>query len=70
MQQRQAKDDVACFFIWTYLPRGILPASVCLLAKTVLGQLDTLSEMVLHKLLFFRSCHPMVSTDELYLPYL
>jgi hypothetical protein len=29
-----------------------LPASVCLLAKTVLGQLDTLSEMVLHKLFF------------------
>lgn len=29
-----------------------LSASVCLLAKTVLGQLDTLSEMVLHKLFF------------------
>lgn len=49
MQQHQAKDDVACFYMDIFATRN-LPASVCLLAKTVLGQLDTLSEMVLHKL--------------------
>lgn len=51
MQQRQAKDDVACFYMDIFATRN-LSASVCLLAKTVLGQLDTLSEMVLHKLFF------------------
>lgn len=69
MQQHQAKDDVACFYMDIFATRN-LPASVCLLAKTVLGQLDTLSEIVLHKLVFSRSCRPVVSTDELYLPYL
>ena len=43
-----------------------LASFVRLLAKTVLGQLDTLSESALHKLTsFFRSCRPVISADEL-----
>lgn len=51
MQQHQAKDDVACF-LYGHICHAEF-ACFCLLAgKTVLGQLDTLSEMVLHKLFF------------------
>ena len=43
-----------------------LPSFVRLFAETVLGQLDTLSETVLHKLTsFFRSCRPVISADQL-----
>lgn len=63
--QHQTKEDVACFYMDIFATRD-LPAFVRLLAKTVLGQLDTLSETVLHKLAsFFRSCRPVISADEL-----
>ena len=61
----QQNTDVACFYMDIFATRD-LSAFVRLLAKTVLGQLDTLSETVLHKLTsFFRSCRPVISADEL-----
>lgn len=62
---REQRPEVACFYMDIFATRD-LSAFVRLLAKTVLGQLDTLSESVLHKLTsFFRSCRPVISTDEL-----
>lgn len=63
MQQQHA--EVACFYMDIFATRD-LSSLVRLLAKTVLGQLDTLSETVLNKLTtFFRTCRPMISVDEL-----
>lgn len=64
-RMRQQHAEVACFYMDIFATRD-LPALVRLLAKTVLGQLDTLSETVLNKLTtFFRSCRPVISADEL-----
>ncbi|MDR0657610.1 MAG: ATP-binding protein [Mediterranea sp.] len=63
MQQQKA--EVACFYMDIFATRD-LPSFVRLLAGTVLGQLETLSETVLHKLTaFFRSCRPVIRVDEL-----
>lgn len=63
MQQQHA--EVACFYMDIFATRD-LSSLVRLLAKTVLGQLDTLSDTVLNRLTaFFRSCRPMISVDEL-----
>lgn len=63
MQHQNAK--MACFYMDIFATRDLV-SFVRLLAKTVLGQLDTLSEIVLSKLTtFFRSCRPVISTDEL-----
>ncbi|WP_455584868.1 AAA family ATPase [Bacteroides sp.] len=65
LMQQQKKTEVACFYMDIFATRD-LPSFVRLLAETVLGQLDTLSETVLHKLTtFFRSCRPVISTDPL-----
>lgn len=62
---RQQKREVACFYMDIFATRD-LPSFVRLFAETVLGQLDTLSETVLHRLTsFFRSCRPVISADEL-----
>lgn len=62
---QEQSPEVACFYMDIFATRD-LSAFVRLLAKTVLGQLDSLSESVLHKLTsFFRSCRPVISTDEL-----
>lgn len=62
---RKRQEDVACFYMDIFATRD-LPSFVRLLAETILGQLDTLSESVLYKLTgFFRSCRPVVSADEL-----
>lgn len=61
----EQQEDIACFYMDIFATRD-LAAFVRLLAKTVLGQLDTLSELILHQLTsFFRSCRPVISTDEL-----
>lgn len=63
MQQQHA--EVACFYMDIFATRDLC-SLVRLLAKTVLGQLDTLSETVLNKLTtFFRTCRPVISVDEL-----
>lgn len=62
---RQQKAEVACFYMDIFATRD-LSSFVRLFAETVLGQLDTLSETVIHKLTsFFRSCRPVISADEL-----
>ncbi len=62
---QEQSPEVACFYMDIFATRD-LSAFVRLLAKTVLGQLDSLSESVLHKLTsFFRFCRPVISTDEL-----
>lgn len=62
---RQQKTEVACFYMDIFATRD-LSSFVRLFAETVLGQLDTLSETVLHKLTsFFRTCRPIISADEL-----
>lgn len=64
-QMQQQEREVACFYMDIFATRD-LASFVRLLAKTVLGQLDTLSEAVLHRLTsFFRSCRPIISADEL-----
>ncbi len=64
-RMRQQNPEVACFYMDIFATRD-LSFFVRLLAKTVLGQLDTLSEAVLNKLTtFFRSCRPVISADEL-----
>lgn len=64
-QMQQQEREVACFYMDIFATRD-LASFVRLLAKTVLGQLDTLSEAVLHRLTsFFRSCRPLISADEL-----
>ena len=62
---RQQEVGVSCFYMDIFATRD-LPSFVRLFAETVLGQLDTLSETVLHKLTsFFRSCRPVISADQL-----
>lgn len=62
---QEQKPEVACFYMDIFATRD-LSSLVRLLAKTVLGRLDTLSESALHKLTsFFRSCRPVISADEL-----
>lgn len=64
-RMQQQHPGVACFYMDIFATRD-LSSLVRLLAKTVLGQLDTLSETVLNKLTtFFRSCRPVISVDEL-----
>ena len=62
---QEEKPEVVSFYMDIFATRD-LASFVRLLAKTVLGQLDTLSESALHKLTsFFRSCRPVISADEL-----
>ena len=62
---RQQEVGVSCFYMDIFATRD-LPSFVRLFAETVLGQLDTFSETVLHKLTsFFRSCRPVISADQL-----
>lgn len=62
---QEEKPEVASFYMDIFATRD-LASFVRLLAKTVLGQLDALSESALHKLTsFFRSCRPVISADEL-----
>lgn len=64
-RMQQQEPEAACFYMDIFATRD-LPSLVRLFAETVLGQLDTLSEAVLHKLTsFFRSCRPVISADEL-----
>lgn len=49
---RQQEVGVSCFYMDIFATRD-LPSFVRLFAETVLGQLDTLSETVLHKLTSF-----------------
>lgn len=51
---RQQEVGVSCFYMDIFATRD-LPSFVRLFAETVLGQLDTLSETVLHKLTSFFS---------------
>ncbi len=61
--EAQEKETV-CLYIDIYSTRD-LKAFVQLLAQTVLGGLDTLSQNVLRKLTgFFKSCRPIFSFDE------
>ena len=63
--KQQQNADVVCLYMDIFATRD-LTSFVRLLAKTVLGQLDSLSETILHKLTsFFRSCRPVISADEL-----
>lgn len=56
--------EAAYFYIDIYSTRD-LRAFIQLLAQTVLGQLDTLSQSVLRKMTaFFKSCRPLISADE------
>lgn len=62
---RGQKAGAACFYMDIFATRD-LASFVRLFAETVLGQLDTLSDTVLHKLTsFFRTCRPVITTDQL-----
>ncbi len=62
---QQQRPEVVCFYMDIFATRD-LPSFVRLLAKTVLGRLDTLSESILGKLsAFFRSCRPVISVDDM-----
>lgn len=64
-QVQQQQGEVVCLYMDIFATHD-LASFVGLLAKTVLGQLDTLSEALLHRLTsFFRSCRPVISADEL-----
>lgn len=64
-RMRQRKGEVVCLYMDIFATHD-LASFVGLLAKTVLGQLDTFSEALLHRLTsFFRSCRPIISADEL-----
>ena len=60
----EQEKKIFCFYMDIYSTRD-LKAFVQVLAKTVLGELDTLSQSALRKLMsFFKSCRPVISADE------
>ncbi len=63
-RMQELDPESACFYMDIYATRD-LKAFVQLLAQTVLGGLDTLSQSVLRRLTtFFKSCRPVISADE------
>lgn len=62
--KEKEKQEAAYFYMDIYATRD-LKAFIQLLAQTVLGELDTLSQSVLRKMTtFFKSCRPVISADE------
>lgn len=60
----EKKQDAAYFYMDIYSTRD-LKAFTQLLAQTVLGELDTLSQNILRQMTgFFKSCRPVISADE------
>lgn len=57
-------NEAAYFYMDIYSTRD-LKAFIQLLAQTVLGELDTLSQNILRQMTaFFKSCRPVISADE------
>ncbi|SDH47877.1 AAA family ATPase [Bacteroides ovatus] len=62
--KREQEQEAAYFYMDIYSTRD-LKAFIQLLAKTVLGELDTLSQTILRQMTgFFKSCRPIISADE------
>lgn len=62
--KQEKEQDAAYFYMDIYSTRD-LRAFIQLLAQTVLGELDTLSQNILRQMTtFFKSCRPLISADE------
>ena len=64
-RMKQEKNPNTAYFYMDIYPTRDLKAFIQLLAQNVLGKLDTLSQNILRQMTaFFKSCRPIISTDE------
>ena len=64
-QLKKDKEQKAAYFYMDIYSTRDLRAFIQLLAQTILGELDTLSQNVLRQMTtFFKSCRPVISADE------